>query len=307
MDLPIYPIRFSAESAAIEHRLAARGRRFAELQGCHYKAYKGFAQIIVPNFGKRITHIPRQRSVSAEWKDASSSMQGSRFSVDQVQEISWDNRAFDSLVLPSGYKNLILSFTKNQNAAEDLLDDAIEGKGKGIVMLLTGEPGVGKTLTAESVAEHMRVPLYPMSAAQLGINSETVEQSLSDILEMVTKWKAILLLDETEVFLEQRSIDSLERNKLVSIFLRMFEYYRGVLFLTTNSVAALDKAIESRIHLKIVYPELDQPARLRRTMNGREIKTVIKAAQLLANGQETTMALDHVYTVLRITQISVDV
>lgn len=66
------------------------------------------------------------------------------------------------------------------------------------------------------VAEYMRVPLYSMSAAQLGVDSETVEQSLGDILEMVTKWKAILLLDETEVFLEQRTIDGLERNKLVS-------------------------------------------------------------------------------------------
>jgi MoxR-like ATPase len=104
-------------------------------------------------------------------------------------------------------------------------------------MLLNGEPGVGKTLTAESgelstvlfptichklthrlniVAEHMRVPLYSMSAAQLGIGSAEVEQTLGDILEMTTQWKAILLLDETEVFLEQRTIDGLERNKLVS-------------------------------------------------------------------------------------------
>jgi hypothetical protein len=57
-------------------------------------------------------------------------LETARFSVDYVQEISWDSRAFDSLVLPLGYKDLILSFTKNQNAAEDLLDDVIEGKGK---------------------------------------------------------------------------------------------------------------------------------------------------------------------------------
>jgi hypothetical protein len=66
------------------------------------------------------------------------------------------------------------------------------------------------------VAEHMRVPLYSMSAAQLGIASAEVEQALGDILEMTSQWKAILLLDETEVFLEQRTIDGLERNKLVS-------------------------------------------------------------------------------------------
>ncbi|KAH7113214.1 P-loop containing nucleoside triphosphate hydrolase protein [Dendryphion nanum] len=252
-----------------------------------------------------------------------------KFKVDQVQEITWDNHAFDSLVLRPGCKELILSFTKSQNECETLLDDVIEGKGQGIVMLLTGEPGVGKTLTAESVAEHMRVPLYSMSAAQLGVDSQTVEQALGDILEMVTKWKAILLLDETEVFIEQRTIDGLERNKLVSIFLRMLEYYRGVLFLTTNRVEVLDKALDSRIHLKISYPELDRDARLKvwhnligllppgsvgldatdlavlaeRSANGREIKNTIKAAQLLANGQGTTLNLSHIDTVLRITQI----
>ena len=61
-----------------------------------------------------------------------------------------------------------------------------------------------------------------MSAAQLGIDSAEVEQTLADILEMTTKWGAILLLDETEVFLEQRSIDGLERNKLVFSTLRNF-------------------------------------------------------------------------------------
>lgn len=251
------------------------------------------------------------------------------FLVDNVREIAWDDRAFESLVLPPGYKDLILSFTANQDTTEKIVDDVIEGKGQGIVMLLTGEPGVGKTLTAESVAEYMRVPLYSMSAAQLGIDSMEVEQSLGDILEMTTKWKSILLLDECELFIEQRTIDGLERNKLVSIFLRMLEYYRGVLFLTTNRVSVLDKALESRIHLKISYPELDQQARLRvwrnmidllppgkvgleaedleylsnQAMNGREIKNVIKAAQLLANGQDSPLNLDHVHTVLRITQI----
>lgn len=83
-------------------------------------------------------------------------------------------------------------------------------------MLLSGPPGVGKTLTAESVAETMRAPLYMMSAGDLGLTSSEVEASLSNVLEMCTKWKAVLLLDEADVFLEQRSTHDLERNKLVS-------------------------------------------------------------------------------------------
>ena len=41
----------------------------------------------------------------------------------------------------------------------------------------------------------------------------------------------------------------------------MLEYYRGVLFLTTNRVSVLDKALDSRVHVKITYPELDLAAR----------------------------------------------
>lgn len=252
-----------------------------------------------------------------------------KFNVDDVKEIVWNDRAFDSLVLPQGYKDLILSFTKSQSMNSEVFDDVIEGKGQGIIMLLAGEPGVGKTLTAESVAEHMRVPLYSMSAAELGLNSASVEQALGDVLEITQKWKAVLLLDESDVFLEQRTTDGLERNKLVSIFLRMLEYYRGVLFLTTNRVSVLDKALDSRVHVKITYPELDLAARKKvwhnfismlpssfvalteedleflaeKKLNGRQIKNIIKTAQLLASEQEKPLDLEHICTVLQITQI----
>jgi hypothetical protein len=62
----------------------------------------------------------------------------------------------------------------------------------------------------------MRVPLYAMSAGDLGLDPDQVESNLSNILELVAKWNAILLLDEADVFLEQRSPHDLERNKLVS-------------------------------------------------------------------------------------------
>lgn len=146
---------------------------------------------------------------------------------------------------------------------------------------------------------------------------------------MTTKWKAVLLLDESDVFLEQRTTDGLERNKLVSIFLRMLEYYRGVLFLTTNRVSVIDKAFDSRIHIKISYPELGESARkqvwqnfvhllppslvglsdadldslAQKRMNGRQIKNLIKTAQLLASEQNKPLGLDHIHTVLMITRI----
>ena len=88
--------------------------------------------------------------------------------VNCVKDITFSSNAFDRLVLPSKQKELILGFTESQKAYKEQFDDVIEGKGKGIIILLCGPPGVGKTLTAESVAEEMRVPLYMMSAGDLG-------------------------------------------------------------------------------------------------------------------------------------------
>jgi SpoVK/Ycf46/Vps4 family AAA+-type ATPase len=138
------------------------------------------------------------------------------FSVDLVQEIVWDEHAFEKLVISQDCKDLILAVTESQVQHKENFDDVIQGKGKGMIMLLSGPPGVGKTLTAESVAERMRVPLYMMSAVDLGVNSAGIESALSRVLKMVTNWNAVLLLDEADVFLEQRTSHDLERNKLVS-------------------------------------------------------------------------------------------
>lgn len=295
------------------------------------------------------------------------------FFVNAVQDIDFSSRAFDSLVLPKNQKELILGFTATQQSYRSQFDDVIEGKGRGIILLLCGPPGVGKTLTAESVAEEMKVPLYMMSAGDLGLDPRHVEAKLQGILDMCTRWNAILLLDEADVFLEERSLHELERNKLVSIFLRVLEYYEGIMFLTTNRVQTFDAAFQSRIHISLNYQELDMKSRktvwknflaqhdiaqksarerpakalasaakatpngssstddveaataamedlhLKRTlpheitdkdlsklcdmsMNGRQIKNILKTAQLLASKRGEGLSYEHVKTVMEVTQ-----
>ncbi|KAL1646915.1 hypothetical protein SLS58_003051 [Diplodia intermedia] len=248
-----------------------------------------------------------------------------QFPIGGIREIEWNEGAFDSLVAPPEQKDLILAFAQTQAKSKDCFDDVISGKGRGIIMLLSGPPGVGKTLTAESVAEVMKVPLFVMSAGDLGTKPSEVESSLSNILEMNTKWNAILLLDEADVFLEARSAHDLERNKLVSIFLRLLEYYEGILFLTTNRVENIDAAFESRIHLSLQYEDLDFASRrhvwssflgriantapfedadvdllAEQSMNGRQIKNVLKTAQLLATKQEAPLCFAHVNMVIKL-------
>lgn len=70
--------------------------------------------------------------------------------MDRIQDIEWNHNAFDQLLLRQQYKRMILAFLEGHLSSADGFDDIIRGKGQGFIMLLSGEPGVGKTLTAES-------------------------------------------------------------------------------------------------------------------------------------------------------------
>lgn len=204
---------------------------------------------------------------------------------------------------------------------DDSFDDFVSGKGRGLVVLLHGSPGVGKTLTAEAVSEHLRMPLYSISAGELNTTAADLEQQLSNIFEIARHWNAILLLDEADVYLEKRSSQDLVRNGLVSVFLRMMEYFNGVIFLTTNRVDEFDPAILSRIHLMFKYENLKQEARrevweqfikmagtsrgptkisseevtslIQHRLNGRQIKNIVATACALAKKNDSEVLFSH--------------
>ena len=103
--------------------------------------------------------------------------------------------------------------------------------------------------------------MYSVGVGELGTDASTLEKELSRILDVAHTWGAVLLLDEADAFLERRTIHDLQRNALVSIFLRLLEYFQGILFLTTNRVESFDDAFKSRIHIALRYENLDKKAR----------------------------------------------
>jgi len=230
------------------------------------------------------------------------------FFIDELQDIVWNEKAFDNLVLPEEDKALTWDFVEAKGLSNSKYDDFIADKGRGTIILMFGPPGVGKTYTAEAVAEKSQVPLYAISAGVLGSTAAEVEKTLNQALELCRFWNAILLLDEADVFLGARTNDGILRNELVSIFLTKLEYYQGIVFLTTNRVWSIDHAFQSRIDLFLPYYDLNAEARRRVwqnfinhlgaqnfeiseadlvrlseiALNGREIKNLIKSSQLLS-------------------------
>ncbi|KAH7126025.1 ATPase [Dactylonectria macrodidyma] len=181
-------------------------------------------------------------------------------SVGYFQDVIWNKEAFDLLVIDDITKELVEAVVTNHVHAEKNAD-VIHGKGNGLLILLHGGPGTGKTLTAESVAEIAKKPLYRVTCGDIGTKAEAVEEYLQVVFLLGKKWGCIVLLDEADVFLEQRSLHSLDRNALVSVFLRALEYYDGILILTSNRVGTFDEAFMSRIQLNLRYKNLVQDQR----------------------------------------------
>ncbi|KAI2690275.1 hypothetical protein DTO012A7_4034 [Penicillium roqueforti] len=255
------------------------------------------------------------------------------FTISGISDIGWDKEAFGSLVLPSNQKSIVKALVESHafHAAQNI-DDVIQGKGKGLVAVLHGPPGTGKTLTAEGIAELLRRPLYMVSAGELGTDPRTLEAELNKILDIAHSWGAVLLLDEADVFLEKRTIHDIHRNALVSIFLRLLEYFQGILFLTTNRVETFDDAFQSRIHVALRYGDLTVKAKRsiwkmfiervraidgvhiasfseedydmlsRHTLNGRQIKNSVRTAQALAVNEQAPLSMDHIKSVLEVAE-----
>ncbi|KAK9786666.1 putative P-loop containing nucleoside triphosphate hydrolase protein [Seiridium cardinale] len=196
------------------------------------------------------------------------------FYMEFLSEVKHDKEAFKYLVLDEEIKltvrALIGKFSSANGQVTPWPSDFVKNKGKGRIFLLHGSPGVGKTATCESIAELARRPLLALTSGDLSTNSLWVEKNLEYFLQLGERFGAMVLLDEADVYLESRRAKDIARNGLVSIFLRALEYYRGVLFLTTNRVQTFDAAFTSRIHVALHYKPLTDADREKVWLNSFE-------------------------------------
>jgi AAA+ superfamily predicted ATPase len=160
------------------------------------------------------------------------------------------------------------------------------------------------------VAELTHKPLYAISTGELGTEVVHAERALKAVFQRAKRWRAVVLLDEADHFLIKRSVGELERNALVTVFLRTLEYFEGIMFLTTNRVEDFDPAFNSRIHLRLHYalPNSDVRSIIWKNllpgdwsqnicdrlseidMNGREIKNLIRTSILIAKHGKVSLS-----------------
>jgi hypothetical protein len=171
-----------------------------------------------------------------------------RIHVAQMEKYIYDPSLREKLVLPKDVRTLVEMLLGHKGVFKDI----IAGKGGGAIILCAGKPGTGKTLTSEVYSEVEGRPLYSVQASQLGTDPNELEEQLMKVFLRAQRWNAILLLDEADVYVAERGRD-LMQNAIVGVFLRVLEYYSGVLFLTTNRSDLVDDAIASRCIARVDY------------------------------------------------------
>lgn len=163
----------------------------------------------------------------------------------------------------------------------------------------------------------VRKPLYVVGAGELGTVANVLDTQLTRIFNLAATWEALVLIDEADVFLEERSLHEIARNAMVAVFLRQLEYvvwqqlialaaddqhryFRGILFLTTNRVRTFDEAFQSRIHVSLLYPDLSPDAKrkiwiamLNKVKPRKQNKTATAAAS--ASGKYAGLTRSHLY------------
>lgn len=178
-----------------------------------------------------------------------------------------------------------------------------------------------KLFIVEAISEKFHLPLYTVSLGELGTTAREVDAAINNILALCAQWKAIVLLDEGDALLEQREKGKLQMNSLTGVLLRSLENFDGQLFITSNRLQHIDRAVLSRVTLAIKYDALDAAARAsvwRNTLtragvnlqnldvealakyeiSGRELLHIVKLGLALAFFKETTLTQELIVAAL---------
>lgn len=144
------------------------------------------------------------------------------------------------------------------NASENLeefVNKLVKSSIKKYAILLYGQSGSGKSFLGQYLAQQLNMPIIKKRASDL-IDKWVgqTEQNVKAAFEEATKKKSILLLDESDTFLYDRTYSQREFEvSQVNELLTQMEDFEYPLIMTTNLKERIDKASMRRFIFKIKF------------------------------------------------------
>jgi hypothetical protein len=140
-------------------------------------------------------------------------------------------------------------------------------RGVGVAALFSGPPGTGKTMVAGLIANELDLELYQVDLSKVVSKwiGET-EKQLAKVFDAAEAGHVLLLFDEADALFGQRSTEmrgATDRyaNLEVNFLLQRIERFNGIVILTTNLDASIDKALKRRLAAHVVFQHPDEDER----------------------------------------------
>lgn len=179
---------------------------------------------------------------------------------------------FGSVIMADDMRQQILEALEQVNKQKLIFEvwgfgETIE-KGRGVSMLFWGEPGTGKTLTAQAIADNYGYTLRIIGPADLESSEPgQAERNIRDLFKTAEK-DTVLLFDECDSLLFDRTNLGAILGAQVNELLSCLERFEGITIFTTNRLETLDEAVNRRLALKLEFkmPDQEQRAEIWRRM-----------------------------------------
>ncbi len=177
----------------------------------------------------------------------------------------------DDLIVPPRVRKAIEEIISTIRLRHIVLQDWGFGEkistGKGMSALFSGPPGTGKSMAAKVISRECGMNLFRVNLAMVVSKwvGET-EERLAKLFEQAKESHSILLFDEADALFAKRSKVKSAQDKYanleVNFLLQEVESFEGVVILTTNLEAMIDKAFKRRINFRVYFPKPDPELRL---------------------------------------------
>ncbi|KAK8080069.1 hypothetical protein PG997_007887 [Apiospora hydei] len=231
--------------------------------------------------------------------------------IDPIQMIAWNTSAVKGLMRDIEEEEILRSICRPSTRRSST------------VVLFHGPPGNGKTVAAEAVAEFAKRPLFSIAPHELGSTVKDFQDFINPTLILTRSWDCVLLLEQFDIYLESRATNDVTRDWIVAEFKRLRDNFQGIITLTTSRIDMFDAAFKSRLDIIFHFPKLDMRKRQmlckrffdrmdkpprdcdniirgisEYQFNGRQIRSLIENARLLAIFRNQPLEQKHVEAII---------
>ena len=171
-----------------------------------------------------------------------------------------ESNAVSEIALPKDYMPSLVNSSIGVEELYEKLKVALskDSRPDAITILMSGPPGVGKTLAAKFITNKLGIGLKTFQLGELlhKYVGETEKALMEAFKEATEKGHAILIDEADSISPDREGTDRKHQAQMVNSLLQAMDSFKGIAFFTTNFKKTIDKAVMRRVLLEVEFKNL---------------------------------------------------